>query len=324
MALLGAAIMAMGYLGDGNAVSDLGFGIFSANLLSPVRPQLSGLIPGALPRMVDSTGGQYEGFVYLGAGLLFLALFSYAALRNSFLPRARRHPCLLAVMLSFTALAVSNRVYFGAYHVVTIPMPDALLELAGTVRASGRFAWPGLYAFAALAVASAARRSHAAGPLLLLAAGLQWADAEPLRRMVGVSVSSPSKGVLDTAAWRLALQKVDLVLVDPPFACLPDAPDREWQAEAAIQIQLMAAQAGAATNTLYASRTKPNCDQPPLTARGLLVRLNPAGAIPALPCQSDEQMTVCSPALTSEDLGALLGHAMRWARRTGAISGSDG
>jgi len=255
-ALLSAAIMARGYLGNGNAVSDLGFGIFSANLLSPVIPQLSGLIPGALPRMVDSTGGQYEGFVYLGAGLLLLALFSYAALRNSLMLRACRHPCLLAVLIGFTALAVSNRVYFGALQVITIPMPDALLELAGTVRASGRFAWPGLYAFAALAVASVARRSHAAGPLLLLAAGLQWADAEPLRRMIGVSVSSPSKGVLDTAAWQLALQKVDRVLVNPPFACLPDTPDREWQAEAAIQIQLMAAQAGVATNTLYANRTK--------------------------------------------------------------------
>ena len=57
--------------------------------------------------------------------------------------------------------------------------------------------------------------------LLVLAAGLQWADAGPLRRMVGASVAGPGTAVLDLAAWRAILPGLDQVVVDPPSACLP-------------------------------------------------------------------------------------------------------
>ena len=58
-----------GTLGGG----DKGFVTYSMNLLSPFWPQRSGLFGADLP-VIDATGGQYEGFCYLGAGSLLLLI----------------------------------------------------------------------------------------------------------------------------------------------------------------------------------------------------------------------------------------------------------
>ena len=51
----------------GSGGADIGWGHYSMNLLSPIWPAHSGLFGPNRPDM-DATGGQYEGFNYLGAG----------------------------------------------------------------------------------------------------------------------------------------------------------------------------------------------------------------------------------------------------------------
>ncbi len=292
-AVLGAGVAAMGYLSGDGPVADTGFGLYSTNLLSPFYPQLSGVIPGGLPFALDGTGGQYEGFAYLGAGLLMLMLVSLLPLARRV--SAVRHPWLLAVMVSFAVLAVSNRVMLGDMLLLEVPLPDWAMHAAGVVRSSGRFAWPGVYLLAALAVATVARWRWSPA-VLLLAAGLQWVDVEPLRHLVGASVTGPGPAVLDIAAWQAVLSRLDRVVVDPPLACLPSAPGRVWQQQAAVQIQFMAAQAGVPTNTLAAARTRPDCALPPLTPGSLLVRLGLVADTAVerdLTCRRDANMAVC-------------------------------
>ena len=291
-ALLGGAVAAMGYLSGDGPVTDTGFGDYSMNLVSPFLPQLSGVFPDGLPRILDGTGGQYEGFAYLGAGLLLL-LAGLPVLARPAL--ARRHPWLLAVVAGFTVLALSNRVMFGRFAVLEAPLPEWAMHAAGVVRSSGRFAWPEVYLLAALAVAMMARWRWSPA-VLLLAAGLQWVDASPLRRMVGASVAGPGAAVLDLAAWEAVLPGLDQVVVDPPASCLPRIPGPEWRRQVAVQIQFMAAQAGVPTNTLAAARVRPDCATPPLTPRSLLVRLNPEAWSPAetgLTCRRNSLMAVC-------------------------------
>jgi len=277
-AILGGAVAAMGYLSGDGPVTDTGFGAYSTNLLSPFVPQLSGVFPDGLPHILDGTGGQYEGFAYLGAGLLLLLLagLPFLARRVS----ARRHPWLLAVVVGFTVLALSNRVMFGPVAVLDVPLPEWATHAAGVVRSSGRFAWPVVYLLAALAVATVARWRWSPA-VLLLAAGLQWMDAGPLRRMVGASVAGPGAAVLDLAAWKAILPGLDQVVVEPPSACLPRISGHDWRRQVAVQIQFMAAQAGVPTNTLAAARVRPDCATPPLTPRSLLVRLGPEASFPA-------------------------------------------
>ena len=308
-AVLGGAVAAMGYLSGDGSMADTGFGLYSTNLLSPFYPQLSGVIPGGLPFALDGTGGQYEGFAYLGAGLLMLVLASLLSLARR--ASAARHPWLLALMAGFTVLAVSNRVMLGDLLLLDAPLPEWAMHAAGVVRASGRFAWPGVYLLAALAVATVARWRWSPA-VLLLAAGLQWVDADPLRRMVGASVAGPGTAVLDLAAWGDVLPGLDQVVVDPPAACLPRTPGLEWRRQVAVQIQFMAAQAGVPTNTLAAARVRPDCAPPPLTPRSLLVRLNPE-ASPAetgLTCRRNPLMAVCRMAgADGAALAPLLGEA---------------
>lgn len=307
-AVLGAGVAAMGYLSGDGQLASIGFGAFSTNLLSPFVPQLSGVFPGGLPQILDGTGGQYEGFAYLGAGLLLLLLAGLPLLARRV--SARRHPWLLALMTGFAVLAVSNRVMFGPIAVLDVPLPEWAMHAAGVVRSSGRFAWPGVYLLAALAVASVARWRWSPA-LLLLVAGLQWMDAGPLRRLVAASVAGPGPAALDIAAWQAALPGLDQVVVDPPAACLPPTPEREWLWEVAVQIQVMAAKAGVPTNTLAAARTRPDCALPLLTPRSLLVRLHPEASGPAeagLTCRRNALMAVCR--MAGEDgapLAPLLG-----------------
>ncbi len=292
-AVLGLGVAAMGYLSSDGPMTDTGFGYYSTNLLSPFYPQLSGVIPGGLPFALDGTGGQYEGFAYLGAGLLMLVLISLLSLVRRV--SAVRHPWLLTLMAGFAVLAVSNRVMLGDMLLLEVPLPDWAMHAAGIVRSSGRFAWPGVYLLAALTVATVARWRWSPA-VLLLAAGLQWVDVEPLRHLVGASVTGPNPAVLDTAAWQAVLLGLDRVVVDPPLACLPSAPGQVWQQQAAVQIQFMAAQAGVPTNTLAAARTRPDCALPPLTPNSLLVRLGLVADTAMeqdLTCRRDANMAVC-------------------------------
>lgn len=168
-----------------------GFGFYSMNLLSPLWPQRSGLFEPRLP-ILDATGGQYEGFNYLGAGLLLLiGLASIVLVRASIagsLPSAPsrkgsgQHRALIVVLLSLGALAVITRVFAGKVLLVsfgTRPWD----QIFGMVHASGRAFWAVGYALMIGALAVLAR--HLSRPVLvgvlILAVGLQFADTAPLR-----------------------------------------------------------------------------------------------------------------------------------------------
>ncbi len=68
VAVLGAIIVLSGHLQSSSELGANGVGIYSMNLLSPFLPQHSGLFTPFRNMLIDATGGQYEGFSYLGAG----------------------------------------------------------------------------------------------------------------------------------------------------------------------------------------------------------------------------------------------------------------
>ena len=283
---------AMGYFTMDSLEPARGFGSFSTNLLSPFLPQMSGLLPGP-DFILQGTAGQYEGFAYLGAGLLLLIFMTgrgLAALRWT------AHPFLLAVVLGFTLLAVSNRVYAAEMRLFTLPLPDAALRWLGVVRASGRFIWLPLYLTAGLVVALAARFPRA-GLVLLLAGGLQWADAAPLRARVRAGMLRPEPVPLDAAALAEALQQVDGVLLDPPWLCIRDKP--EWFFRVGMQVQLAASRAGRTTNTVYAARGRADCGLPSGRARMLILypHAEPPDLVGEEGCIDSADMTACSAVL---------------------------
>lgn len=164
----GSLMVLSGPLGGG----DKGFTIFSMNLLSPVVPQMSGVF-GLYP-VIDATGGQYEGYNWLGAGTILLGVVALLRWR---LPR----PGALAVVLAgLTLVSLSSVVYAGPIKLLdlgTKPWED----IFGSFRSSGRAFWPVGYALMLGAVAAVGRMDRRWGvPLLLAAAGLQLVDIAPL------------------------------------------------------------------------------------------------------------------------------------------------
>ena len=89
-----------GQFGTGGGLPFAEYGYYSMNLLSPFVPQASGVVPG-MRGIIDATGGQYEGFNYLGLGLLLASLFVLPAEAHWLRRNARRH---LALLIACAAL----------------------------------------------------------------------------------------------------------------------------------------------------------------------------------------------------------------------------
>lgn len=142
-----------------------GYGRYSANLLTFIDPmdwqaflvnfgrpvEGSGEWSRWLPAQGHAQPDQYEGFSYLGAGVLLLlacaALTRMLALRatgqsgQAPLPR----PSLATILVLALALfiyALSTRVTLGTLVITDPALPKQLSQLLAVFRASGRFVWP--------------------------------------------------------------------------------------------------------------------------------------------------------------------------------------
>ena len=135
MALTVAVAATFGYAAD---PPDAGYGFWSMNLLSPVwRAAPPGWF--VVPETIDATGGQYEGFQYLGAGILLLLIVAAATARRWHAGRIlRAHAGLIAAGAGLTALALSNVVYLGHIEVLNLGhVPAIFHHLRGSDGYSG-------------------------------------------------------------------------------------------------------------------------------------------------------------------------------------------
>jgi len=135
----------VGYFMVGGGVVSGGFGFHRMNLLSLIDPDD---IWSRVLRDQPGGKGDYEGFNYLGLGVILLGLVAcYEAVRTSRLAidwRAVGPLMLLSFVL--TVIGISNHVAFGNHEIVVINLPSAIDRLGNVFRASGRFFWPVYYA----------------------------------------------------------------------------------------------------------------------------------------------------------------------------------
>jgi hypothetical protein len=270
--VVGAAIVLSGHMETRGKLSAEGVGFYSMNLLSPFIPQRSGLYPSMRNVMIDGTGGQYEGFSYLGGGLMLLLIttlpWQWRALKDGL----RQNGWIFGLFLGFTIFAVSNAVYLGPQRIVQLPLPAGIAEFAAMFRSTGRFFWPVMYCLAALAIAAPISFYGSRAALLIcLAIPLQWIDSSPLRQALTASIRFPEKPHIDMDAWQKAMHRHSTIRVLPQFFCL--AHNRGWNSETAVQLQLAAAFADRPINTIYAARLAVDCP-----AERRMAELHPAGA----------------------------------------------
>ncbi len=119
-----------------------GYGNFSMNLLSPFWPHGSWFFAG-FPSSPDATGGQYEGWNYLGLGLITGLVLLLVFHRDKLRGRIQRHPWLFAYALFLCLFAVSHIIYAGHFRLIKLPLPaDGLFS---QFRSGGRMFWPVAY-----------------------------------------------------------------------------------------------------------------------------------------------------------------------------------
>jgi hypothetical protein len=155
------------------------YGRYATNLNALWNPQWGSLFLPALPVVA---GTEYEGYGYLGLGLLaMLPLSVWALWRDPPKHAARRYLPLAAVALLLWTMALSTQVAWGDRVLWTVPVPDRMLELLAMVRASGRLLWVGYYALMVAVPAIIVRKFAAptATAVLLLGVALQAADLSP-------------------------------------------------------------------------------------------------------------------------------------------------
>ena len=225
IALCGITAWLLGY---GDVASPGGFGIYSMNLLSPVWPERSALadwLLNATPAFpaLDGTGGQYEGFNFLGFGALGLMALAAASIVGERHKETMNMNWLLCAALSgMFAFSLSHHVFFGRTMLVAAPLPDWLLQALGQLRASGRFFWPVAYALIGLSILRLSRSPHRR-PIAIVALallGIQATDGIALHRDAGASLAIRVTPALDAGPWRAAVVGRD-VAVFPSYNCLP-------------------------------------------------------------------------------------------------------
>ncbi|HYF09517.1 MAG TPA: hypothetical protein VD970_17995, partial [Acetobacteraceae bacterium] len=228
------------------------------NLLSPVWPYGSWLLGGLAPRYLDATGhGGWEGYNWLGLGVVLTVALAILLAPRAILAVLRRHAGLSIALLALTALALSFRIGLGDRLLLDLGPAPGLLE---QFRSSGRFFWPAACALAIGAAALLARATRHGTVLVLLAGLVQFVDAQPLRAELRAWAQARQAWSLDASALRTELARHDRLTLLPTWFCAPPGTRVEAQTRL-LEVLLLASERPIPVNTMYLARfrTPPRC-----------------------------------------------------------------
>lgn len=182
---------------------EVGFGYYSWNLNGFLNPDKYSAILKPLP---TGTGGQYEGFSYLGLGNLVLipiAIFFFLK-KEDF---RKLIPFLLPVLLTiqlFVFFAVSNIAYINDYLLWNIPIPRFFSNLFALFRSSGRFIWPVFYLIVLFGILTIIRDTRRSTIILLIAFIIQFIDLQPLFSAKYISNQNDFFSPFHSEFWKAA------------------------------------------------------------------------------------------------------------------------
>jgi hypothetical protein len=256
-----AAMLVWGFIdfSGGKLLSGEGYQVFSANLYTLFDPKSEWFGPALLPDMPAATGGQYEGFGYLGLGGLLLVL------GGVIFTRMRRDggeglfsPLALVIIGAFV-LALSTRLTFGPYSVF-LPVPDVLVSVLEIFRSSGRFIWVVIYALLFVAIAGLIRGlpERRAAALLGVAALIQVADLTvPLMALHDRAARTQKPYRFEDAAYASLGRAHDRLLVLRPWQCQKwETGKWEYPLNHFQKFSWLAIENGLPINSFYAGRTQ--------------------------------------------------------------------
>lgn len=141
----------IGYLTLSGGAAESNYNIYSAN----INAFWNGMEFSALGLNFPINPGQFEGFTYLGAGVLILLL--WGLVQNMLSNRKELAKVifyiwpLILISLGLSLFAFSEKIYLNDQLLIEVSYPEFWIYLGKVFRASGRFIWLGYYLLLGLA-----------------------------------------------------------------------------------------------------------------------------------------------------------------------------
>jgi hypothetical protein len=179
-------------------------------LFNPSNPDYATILP-AIPQR----GGRgFEGFQYLGLGLLLLLpvagwTMAKVAPADAERPVLHRLIWLVPALIVLTALAIGNQPDIARHALFSFPLPAFLAPLLDMVRASGRLFWPVAYTIVFVAILAVYRLGQRRAALVLaVLLAIQLVDVAGIVRAVHKATDDPAGHMYVRTAdprWRGAI-----------------------------------------------------------------------------------------------------------------------
>ncbi|HEX6170473.1 MAG TPA: DUF6311 domain-containing protein, partial [Chitinophagaceae bacterium] len=205
-----------------------GYGLYSLNLNSLFN---SFGFSTFFPQLKQVTLHQYEGFMYLGLGIIFLlvillfySIFTYIKKKSNFLQPI--FPSYKANLIPLIILGIILSL-FSITHIVSLndkvlfktPIPDPLLKIGEILRASARFFWIPYYLivlFCLIAITKTKLPRFVILSVVFIALVIQFYDTKRLftyRHLTNGSYQMP----IDEKSWSTLFKEFDEIVLYPPF-----------------------------------------------------------------------------------------------------------
>jgi len=257
--------------------STSGFGVYSMNLLSPFIPPKH-MLPQVLRDLIkwdmfeltwDATGGQYEGYGYLGLGVLILLGTHLVIAKKAYLQLIKDHLFLSLALLCLALLAASNKIFFGSILITEINFPPAVAHAIGHFRSSGRYIWPVNFVLIITVVYVTTKYlpQKKATWLILFAVLLQTGETAKLRARMNATAHPPLKSEVSIPAFTELIGFHDQVLQYPSYQCGGWLAWKNANYRANKEVLFVAAKLGKTTNSAYLARYTKDCAAEGVTSR---------------------------------------------------------
>ncbi len=237
----------------GQVSPEWGFGYYSMNLLAPITGGSYVTIPDAM------MPGQYEGFNYLGLGVIASFVYALIQLRREGWATVRRHRYLAIVLALFACYALSDSIYLGTRQIAVLNYPDFMKVLTSQFRASGRFFWPVGYIIVIFSLLTLYRTlpRKVLIPVMLALLVVQVSDLKMQRSNFKAGLNRPYTPLMTQTAWDAQIGKdVRNVYYYPKFRC-----GKADTLTTLIPMMNYVSLHNLKMNTGYIARHQPPCDE---------------------------------------------------------------
>ncbi|MDY6868939.1 MAG: DUF6311 domain-containing protein, partial [Chloroflexota bacterium] len=198
-------------------ISDLegwGYGHYSWNMNGFINPHGASSI---LRGMKLGTDGQYEGFSYLGLGIILLSLLGFSLYTQKDFKKLHLTfivPFVISSML-YSLIAITNKGFLNERLIWDFALSDKLLSYLSVFRASGRFIWPVFYLICIFSIAAIIRNTKRPIFFILLAIAIQIIDIQPLYTISGLDHFVRYEDPLSSQFWQSTSEHNKNILIYP-------------------------------------------------------------------------------------------------------------